>query len=238
MAITPKKNILVLTPDTPHPSYIAHVLHPLGFLEEHYQLHPLDSLEIMDDLPNDAFYHLWNKKLVNQLPLYDAFIGFSFGGVILQQCFSLFTHIKKPIILFSTPTFAHRQLTNSLQQVVSLCENLQIETAMEYLYQLVYYPHEPPKQSHRLPNKAAAAKRVIYGLNRVLTTDSRAVLNQNQVNYVHLIGEQSRLVNKDNVIVPPSGTLLNVPNAGMRVLRDNPVYCQKVIWEALNHEAS
>ncbi|KTD34888.1 hypothetical protein Lmor_1421 [Legionella moravica] len=229
-----KKKILVLTPDTPDPSYIEFVVSPLAFLEDEYTIHPLDSLCIMEDIPKSSFYHLWAQKLKEYILLYDAFFGFSFGGVIIQQCFSLFTKTEKPIVLFSTPTFADIPLKNKLQEVVALCQNRQLDLALQTLYQHVYYPNAVPLQSHNFLNNSEAAERVIYGLNRVLETDSTSIVRTSTVKHLHLIGQHSHLVNKDNVVQPATGTLLQVPEAGMRVLKDNPHYCQTVIWEALH----
>ncbi|CAM2917275.1 hypothetical protein [Legionella worsleiensis] len=230
-----KKKILVLTPDTPHPSYIDLVVSPLTFLADEYAIHPLDSLSIMEDIPLSSFYSLWAQKLEAYIPNYDAFFGFSFGGVILQQCFSLFAGVKKPIVLFSTPTFADITLKNTLEKVITQCKNNQLDLALNTLYQHVYYPNAIPEYSlHQLDN-TVAIDRVIYGLQRVLATDSTAIVSSCTVNHLHLIGAHSHLVNTDNVVPPQTGTLLQVPAAGMRVLRDNPHYCQKVLWEALRH---
>lgn len=231
-----KKKILVLTPDTPDPSYIESVISPLSFLEDDYSIHPLDSLSIMSDIPQKTFYKLWKQKLQEQIPHYDAFFGFSFGGVILQQCFALFANINKPIVLFSTPSFTDDSLTKKLSEVISLCKINQLEKALHTLYQYVYYPNEMPLQSTHTLNHLTAAKRVIYGLTRVLETNSTSTLNTNTTNHLHLIGELSHLVNKDNVIKPKTGNLVEVPGAGMRMLRDNPLFCQKALLGALNNE--
>lgn len=232
----PKKNILVLTPDTPHPSYIKSVVSPLAFLEEEYNIHPIDSLSIMDDVTNEEYYRLWQQELMKHLPHYDAFFGFSFGGVILQQCFSLFTEAHKPIILFSTPSFADSTLSQKLGEVISLCKENKVDEALQSLYQHVYYPNKIPLQSHTNLDNELAAKRVIFGLTRVLETDSRRILNENKVKHLHLIGERSHLVNTQNVIPAPNGRLISVPGAGMRMLRDNPSFCQQILLETLNSE--
>lgn len=230
----PKKKILIIPSDTPDPSYIDTIVSPLAFLENEYSLHPIDSLSIMDELSNEQFYALWKEKLSHYIPNYDAFFGFSFGGVILQQCFSLFTHLNKPIVLFSAPSFADKTLDQKLNEVISLCKEHKVKEALQALYQHVYYPNEIPQQSHQFADNELAAKRVIYGLARVLETDSTAIIKENRVNHLHLIGELSHLVNKDNVLPPHQGRLISVPEAGMRILRDNLPFCKQVILETLN----
>ena len=231
-----KKKILVLPPDTPHPSYIESVMSPLSFLEADYILDSIDSLTFMEDIPNDAFYHRWEQELIKYIPHYDAFFGFSFGGVILQQCFSLFTDLNKPIVLFSTPTFADTSLKEKLGAVISLCKENKVDEALHTLYKHVYYPNQILPQSHESCNNIHAAKRVIFGLSRVLETNATPLLKENKVNHLHLIGDLSHLVNKDNVVAPQNGTLISVPEAGMRMLRDNLPFCKKAILETLTSE--
>lgn len=231
-----KKKILVLTPDTPDPSYIESIVNSLAFLQNKYLVHPLDSLSIMEDLPNAVFYQQWQKKLAPYLLDYDVFFGFSFGGVILQQCFSLFANPNKPLILISAPTIADHSLKQKLGAVISLCEQQRVDEAMHLLYQHVYYPNPIPTAIHKILDYKTAAQRVIYGLNRVLTTDSSDIIANSSVVHLHLIGELSDLVNKNNVLPAKNGTLVSVPNAGMRIFRDQPAFCQQVILEFLNNE--
>ncbi len=232
-----KKKILVITPVQHYPSYFEPIINPLSFLEEEYAIHPIDSLAQMEDIPNKEYYHYWEQELSKYLPYYDAFFGFSFGGIILQQCFSLFANRNKPIVLFSTPTFADPTLTRKLGEVIALCKEGKMDEALSSLYKHVYYPNEiPPQETHSF-DPVIAAKRMIFGLTRVLETDSTSVLKENQVNHLHLIGELSDLVNKDNVVAPQKGNLLSVPGAGMRMLRDNLPFCKKAILETLNSEA-
>ena len=166
------------------------------------------------------------------IPQYDAFFGLSFGGVILQQCFSLFEQIKKPIVLFSSPSFADDALKRKLREVISLCKELRVDEALISLYQHVFYPNQPT-QPFLYDDKEATAARVIFGLQHVLDTDSQAILQQTKVAYLHLMGEASQLVNVKNVVMAKTGSLLLVPNAGMRVLQSNRLFCERAILERL-----
>lgn len=230
-----KNTLLVIAPVLPQSSDIGSIASTLSFLDN-YHIDFIDPLSISDDLPNESYYQLWKKKLGEWLPNYNAFLGFSFGGVILQQCFSLFEKVKKPIILFSTPTFADNPLTKKLGEVIHLCKENRLDEALAFLYRDVFYPNEPPRESFKISDNSLAAKRLIFGLKRVLDTDSTQILQQTSVDHLHLIGEYSNLVNKENVIAPHTGSLLIVPKASMRVLQDNPAYCKKVILERLNSE--
>lgn len=228
-----KKKILTFGPVSAHPDDIKSIAATLTFLHESYTIDYIDSLSIMEEIPNADYYPLWEQKLASCYDDYDAFMGFSFGGVILQQCFSLVQASPKPIILFSTPTFADRSLTQKLGKVIHLCQENKLEAALSALYQPVFYPYPAPPLSSAGLDKTQAYKRLISGLTRVLNTDSTSILQNNQVPHVHLIGEYSDLVNTKNVIAARNGQLVIVPQSSMRVLQDNPAYCQKVILETL-----
>ncbi|MDR3504501.1 MAG: hypothetical protein P4L79_18185 [Legionella sp.] len=229
-----KKKILVMGPVSAHAEDMASIANTLTFLNEDYAIDYLDSLSIMEELPNVAYYQLWEKKLATCINEYDAFFGFAFGGVIIQQCFSLFQPLNKPIILFSTPSFADSSLNHKLGLVVHLCQENKLDEALHALYEPVFYPNPMPPLSSTNLNRNQAYKRLIFGLNRVLQTDSRAILQNNQVPHLHLIGEYSNLVNSKNTIAAQNSQLVIVPHSSMRVLQDNPAYCQKIIWEVLS----
>lgn len=228
-----KRTILVLAPIMPQCSELETIAPALAFLKGAYQLDFVDPLAIMAPVSNSAYYELWWERLSQSLNQYDAFIGFSFGGVILQQCFSLFENLNKPLILFSTPSFADASLREKLGEVISLCEQIAVEQALASLYRNVFLPHQPPAGVSETEDKALAASRLIFGLQRVLTTDSRSVLAEASVEHLHLIGENSHLVNQNNVVAPKTGRLVIVPGSSMRVLQDNLPYCQKIILESL-----
>jgi hypothetical protein len=232
-----KKKILAIAPVLPQPSDIEFIARSLQFLENDYAIDFIDPLSLMDDLPNAEYYQHWEDYLMKALNQYDAFLGFSFGGVILQQCFSLFRTLAKPIVLVSTPTFADSSLQQKLGNVINLCQENRLNDALHSLYHHVFYPGSAPSQSFDIVDPKTASKRLILGLTRVLQTDSTHILNHCSVEHVHLIGEHSQLVNADNVIAPRVGQLLVVPHASMRVLQDNVPFCQKAIVNTLNRES-
>lgn len=230
------KKMLVIAPVMAQPADVASIARSLSFLEAFYSIDFIDPLTIMDDVSNDAYYQLWKQKLEKCLPQYDAFMGFSFGGVILQQCFSLFVACNKPIILCSTPTRADTALAKKLGDVVALCQENKLEMALNKLYDDVYFPDPKPLQSHNIANTEDAATRLIFGLTRVLNTDSTPIIQNSPVKYLHLIGERSSLVNANNVITSPGAHLVVVPGASMRVLESQLSCCEKFIMEALSDE--
>lgn len=241
-----KKKILTLGPVMPYESEIATIATTLAFLEQDYQIDYLDPLSIgffqnasaasFAELNNEAYYRIWESEIKKKLEHYDAFFGFSFGGVILQQCFSLFAGLKKTILLFSTPTFADEALEEKLGWVVRLCQEQELLKALNYLYEQVFYPNPSPLKFEILDHSELALSRLIFGLQRVLATNSAQIVRKASVEHLHLIGEYSALVNQANVEIPQTGHLVIVPTAGMRVLQDNPSFCQTIILRWLKGE--
>ncbi|PJE08515.1 hypothetical protein [Legionella sp.] len=229
-----KKKILALAPVMPHESDIEGIAKTLVFLNENFELDFIDPLMNMEALPNDLYYSSWQRELASRIANYDAFLGFSFGGVILQQCFNLFEGANKPIVLFSTPTFANESLQEKLGGVIDLCKKNRVIEALNTLYNDVFFPNKPPQINYGIYDQELASRRLIFGLQRVLDTDSTQILNHATVDHLHLIGEFSNLVNVGNVIAPRVGLLAIVPQAGMRILQDNQAFCQKLICERLN----
>ena len=228
-----KRKILLIGPVSAQADDCFSMASSFSFLNEHYVIDCLDPLSIMDTVPNNVYYSRWKDKLAERINDCDAFFGFAFGGVIIQQCFSLFTKKHKPVVLFSAPSFADCSLIQKLGAVVRLCQNNKLEEALTALYEPVFYPNQIPLLTVTL-NREQACERLIFGLTRVLQTDSTEVLKENTVEHLHLIGEYSNLVNEHNVITPKTGRLVVVPQASMRVMQDNPLYCKKMILEALN----
>jgi hypothetical protein len=98
------------------------------------------------------------------------------------------------------------------------------------------YVYSPYKISHlkkRVEDPKHAALRLRLGLQFILETDSRALLLATKLNYLHLIGEDSKLVNYHNVVVPIFAKLIIVPKAGMRVIQNNFLYCRDHINQFL-----
>ncbi|HHS2946935.1 TPA: hypothetical protein ACTEL6_000113 [Legionella pneumophila] len=231
-----KKRLLIIGPVSTQSSSPRHLSQNLSFLNPYYSIECLDPLVTLQECPDEEYYRIWQNQLKPLIKIYDAFVGFSFGGVILQQCFSILSGKKKQIILFSTPTFADSILREKLETVISLCSQNKLEEGLSSLYQAVYAPHSIPDASLQYLNRELAIKRLIFGLTKVLKTNCVSILNHCNVNHLHLIGEKSQLVNTNNVIKPSCGQLIVVPEASMRVLESNPTFCKEAILKALNHE--
>lgn len=234
-----KKKILAISPILPQPEDIKKFSKALKFFIPEYKIIFFDSLaEIKREMTKEAFYQNWLDTLKKEISNYDIFFGFSFGGVILQQCLKLFEQNQKLIILFSTPSFIDQFLEEKLKHVVNLLDGDHVHAAVEYLNKHVFYPNKPPLLNVESFNISQAKSRLLLGFKLILTTDSRPVLLNTIVKHIHLIGKESCLVNQYNVIKSPHGNLISIPNSGMRILEDNLPYCSKIVRRYLKNEVA
>lgn len=229
-----KKTMLVIAPVLPQASDLQPIIDSLSFLQTRYELDFIDPLSIGFPPTLPDYYERWQNWMLTYASHYDAFLGFSFGGVILQQCFSWFQNQKKKIILCSTPTFSDESLRSKLGDVISYCQNNQLEAALLRLYEQVAYPNPWIPKPFQISDPELAVQRLSAGLRRVLETDSRNIIEHYDVAYWHLFGADSNLVNSGNVIAPKTGGVYPVPDSGMRVLEDNPKVSQSIILEKLS----
>jgi hypothetical protein len=228
------KKIAVFLPVMPQRSFMSSIVDALTFLKPEFQCDFIDSYEIHGDVKNELYYPKWKERL--QKKTYDAYLGFSFGGVILQQCFSILEPLNKPIVLFSTPTFTNEDLSSKLGEVIHLCKQHRVLEGVINLYQHALSPNPLPETSYELDDEAESGARLVHGLQKVLDTDSEDILLRTRIKYTHFIGAESALVNLTNVRMGVNGKLCVVPKAGMRVLQDNMDFCRPIILEQLRCE--
>lgn len=228
------KKILVMGPALPEWSEIKSISETLIFFELQYAVDFVDPLcDLTHSTDQKSFFSQWKNKLEILLNQYDIFFGFSLGGVVFQQCFDLLKKQNKPLVLFSVPSFCDKTLSERLSKVRGLIEEESVFSAINKLNQWVFYPHDLPSQQLVLVNPDLSALRLSKGLQFVLETDSRSILSKMQVNHLHLVGEMSQLINRNNVMMTPSSRLAFVPQAGMRVIKDNSKYCVESIVDFL-----
>ena len=228
-----KQKVLVILPVLPQISYTDEIVQSLHFLNNDCELAVIDPLTWINNRHVNENLQTCRTQLKAAVSDYDAFLGFSLGGVILQQHMDLFENQNKPLILFSTPAFADDVLTEKLTEVIRLCDALQVDEALRFLYQFVYHPKPYARTSFNLLNQEASAQRVSRGLRWVLDADNREILQTTTVSQVHLSGASSGLVMPHHLMTGNRGQLFSVPGAGMRVLEDNPLFCQRIVMDAL-----
>ncbi len=90
-----KKKIIDYRPVSTQSSSLRHLSQNLSFLNPYYSIECLDPLVTLQECPDEEYYGIWQNQLKPLIKIYDAFVGFSFGGVILQQCFSILSEEKK-----------------------------------------------------------------------------------------------------------------------------------------------
>lgn len=231
MELSTTKKILVVGPVLADWAEIHVIEKSLHFIPHRLSfIDPLDDFSALEKRAD--FYTRWREKLKSLESNYDAFIGFSLGGVILQENLDLLT--GKMVMLFSSPSYIDEMLSTRLKTVIKLAREKSVQDAIIEKNRYVFSPHSAPDHAILLTNEKLAADRLAVGLEYVLGVDSKIKLQQTPTNVLHLIGEQSQLVNSNNVVAPAKGQLVIVPLAGMRVLQNNLPFCTDWILPFLN----
>ena len=231
-----KKRIFVLGPILSEWSEICTIAQALNFLSSDDHLEFFDPLEHFLVEKRENFLMRWFDRMRVLLKKYDAFFGFSMGGIILQQCFEQTEFRNKKIILFSTPSFVDEDLQEKIEKIWAHLQKRQLSTAMRLLHSYVS-SSDPILMEH--PEHEEAEHRLMRlqnGFEFVLKTDSRIVLQKTKMPYLHFIGEYSKLVTQKNVITNLPAKLRIVPSAGMRVLQDNAQDCVERIHHFLQDD--
>ena len=231
------KKILILAPILSEWSNVDIITESLQFLVPYYELNIIDPLvNVTMNTTEKVFFEYWEEKIRIYVTEYDAFFGFSLGGVILQKFFPIFEVENKAVVLFSVPSFVDILLANRLNSIIKLIEKDELSKAIMQINRYVFYPKYVDQHEIKLKNPKETSVRLLKGFRFIIDIDSRPVLKSTKLKYLHLIGEKSQLVNYDNVYVPLSCQLILVPQSGMRVLENNQMYCVDPIIELLEEK--
>lgn len=228
------KRVLAIAPIMACPTFMSPFRKTINRFFNNRNLNLIDPLTENLLVDNTQFYADWEKKLFELSSQFDCLVGFSLGGVIIQQSFPILAKLSKSpkIMIFSTPSFVNKNLKVRLEEVINLAQQNKLQEAHKTKMKYVLAPHQKAIESTPFTNPKLAKRRLISGLKRILSTSSHGqVTSPDSPTHVHFIGNNSILVNRDNVCVSPNGKLLNVPNAGMRVLEDNSKFCKEEIRE-------
>ncbi len=224
--------VLAISPKLPQPSNLEAFSHCLDFLKPQCAITFVDSLEKFENLSFNAFSDYWQQKILSLMDQYDAFIGFSLGGVVLLNCLQEFNSKNKVIILCSTPSKLEPVLSEKLSAIYNLTKDNQTQEAIHQLNNWIF-SKEKEGEDALLDDKEIVNKRMQFGLGYVLHHPLPERVLQSTTKVYQLVGENSKLVTKDNIYVTPNTTLCVVPHSGQRVLEDNPEFTQKMIKDWL-----
>jgi hypothetical protein len=228
------KKIIVLAPALPRWQEVNAIKKSLSFLENEYSLVFLDPL--VDAIKNSEKvndFSLWEKRIGKELDHCVALIGFSLGGIILRRCFNFLEKLNKKIILISSPEKINASLINQLKKIINHANKGEVNLAIEEHSKSIFFPSSPLKKRIKPKDKEIICKRLSIGLKIVLDKDNYSDEHKNiSDDWVLLVGEKSKLVNIKHITYQEKKCII-IPNAGMRILQDNPVFCQSIIKEAL-----
>lgn len=228
------KDLLAMSPKLPQASDLKPFSQCLDFLKPDYNITWVDPLEKFINLSYEEYAEYWKHKINSWVESYDAFLGFSLGAVLLQDNLNQFLNRNKVIILFSPPSVIDEILKKKLTTVLNASRAGQTKQAIEILHQYVFLETHMDYEKVRLEPWSVIANRVEFGLGYVLEHIIPNNLNECETPVYQLVGEQSRLVTKNNVFMTPKSILQVVPHAGNRILEDNPTFSQAIVKEWLH----
>lgn len=235
MNIMKKKRFLAIGPILGQWENIKEIISSLDFLSSFVEIDFLDPLTDINHLTtSDSFYDNWSEKILSNFKKYDGFLGFSFGGVILQKNFNLFKKINKPLILFSSPSFMDEILGMRINTIIELLKKKELVAAVNKLNEFVLHPNLTKVENFKFNDPEQITFRLLTGFQLIMQSDVRNVVENSQVKYLHLIGEHSLLVNRSNITQNTLCQICSVPHAGMRILQDNLHFCRIEIMRYLS----
>jgi hypothetical protein len=228
------KALLAIGPKLTLASDLKQFSQCLDFIKSDYKITWIDPLENFQDLSFEQYADYWKVKIKSWITTHDVFMGFSLGAILLQDNLDLFLNQSKTIILFSPPSILNNDLKSKLSNALNASLSGKTKEAIQMLNEYVF--HSPPKEQNINPLEPLPTieSRLQYGLGYVLNHKIPDNIKRCDTIVYQLVGAASNLVTKDNVFMTPNAKLEIVPNAGNRVLEDNPTFSQAIVKEWLH----
>jgi hypothetical protein len=231
------KSLLAMSPKLPQASDLKSFSKCLDFLKSDYKITWIDPLEKFKNLSNEEYAEYWKQKIHAWIDSYDVFLGFSLGAILLQDNLDQFLNQHKTIILFSPPSVVDEILKNKLSSILLASRSDQTQHAVQMLHQYVFLESHIDYEKVRVEPWSDIASRVEFGLEYVLNRQIPNNIKNCKTIVYQLVGAESKLVTKNNVLMTPNSILQIVPKAGNRVLEDNPGFTQAIVKEWLHVKA-
>lgn len=208
----------------------------LDFLSEYYQINYIDSLQWLGQAKTiNSYVQLFKTDIQDLIKQADLVLGFSFGGSLLQYLLPNLSNTKAKIILLSSPTVIDQELNQKISRIRELLLADKINEAVNYLNSFIFKDY---KNSNKNILNQQAINRLLEGFRLILEVDARSSIESSVKPHLHLCGDESLLVNINHIKINKTSSIISIPNAKMRVLQDNPQYCETIIknYLGINHE--
>lgn len=180
----------------------------------------------------------------NNMPKIDLVAGYALGGTLAMKLARYLPETKR-ILCMSGPGFIDKQIRKKLQCFIDLLADGDLAGCLTSLSKFVAPRGDPPNIKHldqiSRQDSAEGCRRMIEGFKFLLSLDARSDLENFMGKVMCMIGEHSQLATTDNLAVPilfsdSSRKVVQVPEAGMRILRDNEEYTLTSISEWLEND--
>ncbi len=213
---------------------LASFSHCLDFMATEYHVTWIDPLEEYKKLSIEDYRLYWQNKINSLILSHDIFIGFSLGGILLLENLHLFLNQNKTIILISTPCVLDDVLRIKLNQIIHQCNAGNAIDAIKLLNAYIATQPLTEDSKNEIENLPEAAARLSFGLDYVLHPHIVHTTTMNQVPLYQIVGADSKLVTQAHVIEGANRYVHLIPNAGQRVLEDNPHDTRQLIKQWLD----
>lgn len=214
-----KGNLLVALPILACPQRREVFKKECRFLEQNYILHFYDPLEQVG-LANFSFSQWLSKQQIDFMQwanCFDAYLGFSLGGMLLVRLFSIFD-VERPLVLLSTPQSLKGGLCSKIDLLLMLLGQGWVSEASILKNYYVFAPESASTlvdlDSEQMQN---AQDRLYQGLFFVKALAQQG-LPELKPTFLSYYGSESLLVNSDNVYQTHRRNCIPVYQSGMRVL--------------------
>ncbi len=202
----------------------------IDFFKQHYPSVQFDYIDIISFSKGctqiECSVKMFKEWLLSQAGNYDFFIGFAYGGVVLQYSMDLLG--DKKVILISSPEYMNEELDEKLTLLKKmLIKNLTYE-AIDLLDSFIYTDQLSCKYKFNIPLKEVNL-RLQNGFQMILTMEQ---FNNDSDNVMKLVGQNSKLVNINSIFA--QNNVVEIPDAGMRIIEENPHKVKETINEFLN----
>jgi hypothetical protein len=200
-----------------------------------------DSLEKISDFKEIHEYAMSFRELLSQSEA-SIIMGFSFGGSILQYFLHDPLLKEKKVIFVSVPTVISPGLYRKLSRIINFLEVDQMKDALDLLSFYVLNQdlgtHEGKIVPEELEESRVATKkeRLLKGFQFLLGHNRKYDIENSVVPILNLYGENSQLVNSNDMVSSVRMQNIKVPRAGMRVIADDIQFTSNTIKNFIRGE--
>lgn len=215
------------------------------FLQEKQRVFVLDTIPFIEHGngadQGEASIRKLARFIRDNLPKIDLIGGYALGGTMALKLANQLPGTPK-ILCLSGPGFIDAALRGKLQALIDLLVEGDLEGCLTRLSTFVAAEGKMPNPQHRdriaQNDVEPGCRRMLKGFRFLLTLDARQSLATYPGEILCLLGQHSQLATTANLAIAASSKhhkLVQVPDAGMRILLDNREFTVSIINDWLKN---